>query len=313
MKQKVMKTILALGIGASMASIVPPPNLCAQTPAPATKEGITIVSTTPMTNRDIYPEGTVKITYRSAIDNKTDWALYTPGDLSRNTVVYMHGSFSHADQIYKRRDVRNFWLTRILEGKHPLLSVNLRDTTYMSPATTEDFTHLLDYCSKKYNTKNYVLLGGSGGASSALAYTVIHSEKLYGTIALGTCDLLARMDFARKSSIPVLKRLAETVFKAYGGSLEERPELYEARSIILNPTKVNIPLIVAIGEKDSYIPVVEARKISAVMGHNPNYQYIEVPNGNHDSSLWIDIDLQTLKVSPSKKAALATEAEIDSA
>ena len=261
-----------------------------------TSAGVVILSTTPMKNTEVYPAGTVKIVYRSVLDDREDWAIYTPGDLSRNTVVYMHGSFSHADQIYTRIDVRKFWLTRILEGRHPLLSVNLRDTTYMSPATTQDFTYLLDYCSEKYNTKNYVLLGGSGGASSALAYTVLHPEKLYGSIALGTCDLHARLDFAQKSKHPVLQKLANIVFKSYAGNLEEHPELYDERSILLHAKKVTIPLIIAMGEKDPLIPVTETRKIVDVMGHNPNFEYVEVPNGGHDSSLWVDIDLQTVKI-----------------
>ena len=144
-----------------------------------------VIATNLMEDTQIYPEGTVKISYRSAFDGKTDWALFTPGNLSKNTIVYMHGSFSHADQIYTREDIRTFWLTRILKGEHPLLSINMRDTSYMSPAATKDLTDLLDYCSEHLNCKNYVLLGGSGGASSAMVYALVQPEKLYAVIAMG--------------------------------------------------------------------------------------------------------------------------------
>ena len=59
---------------------------------------------------DAYPAGTKRITYRSAVDGAEDWALFLPGDPNQNTVVYLHGSFSFADQIFTRQDVRQFWL-----------------------------------------------------------------------------------------------------------------------------------------------------------------------------------------------------------
>jgi hypothetical protein len=78
----------------------------------------------------------VRINFTSAVDGAEDWALFLPGDADRNTVVYLHGSFAGADQIFTRRDVREFWLGRIRAGRHPLLSVNMRGTSYMSPAAT---------------------------------------------------------------------------------------------------------------------------------------------------------------------------------
>jgi poly(3-hydroxybutyrate) depolymerase len=74
-----------------------------------------------MSDTKTYPLGSesrpvVKITYRSAVDGKEDWALFRPGDASQNTVVYLHGSFSHADQIFTRQDIRSFWLSRIIKG-----------------------------------------------------------------------------------------------------------------------------------------------------------------------------------------------------
>ncbi len=253
-----------------------------------------VLSCCPMNkNEQIYPEGTVKISYQSAFDGKTDWALFTPGNLIKNTIVYLHGSFSHADQIYTRQDVRNFWLTRILKGEHPLLSINMRDTSYMSPAATKDLSDLLDYFSEHFNCKNYVLLGGSGGASSAMAYAVMHSEKLHGVIAMGMCDIFARLDFARKSDVAVLNKLADVVFESYGGSLEEIPEVYEERSVLKHSDKLTMPIVLTIGEKDALVPVQETRKIAELMKNRRNFTYIEIPGGDHDSSMWIDVDLQT--------------------
>ena len=93
---------------------------------------------------EAYPADTMRIAYRSALDGAEDWALFLPGAPARNTVVYLHGSFAEADQIFARRDIRDFWLTRIRQGGHSLLSVNMRGTSYMSPAATADLVDLLE-------------------------------------------------------------------------------------------------------------------------------------------------------------------------
>ena len=265
--------------------------VCAETPV---TNAFKVTARTPMTDTNVYPEGTVKITYQSAVDGNEDWALFRPGDPAKNTVVYLHGSFSSGDQIFTRKDVRAFWLSRILAGHHPLLSVNMRGTSYMSPPATRDFTDLLDDCRRVYRLGKVVLLGGSGGASSAMAYACLHPERIDGVIAMGMCDIFARLDFARKSELPVLQNLAKTVFAAYGGTTEEKPELYRERSALIHADRLTMPIVLTIGEKDALIPVTETRKIAAALKGNPQFRYIEIPGGNHDSALWVDIDLETL-------------------
>ena len=141
-----------------------------------------------------------------------------------------------------------------------------------------------------------MLLGGSGGATSAIAYALVHPETVDGVIAMGMCDLLARLDFARKSQIPVLQQLAKTVFAAYGGTPEEKPAPYQARSMLAHPDRLTMPVVLTMGEADPLIPVAETRKIAAVMKDKPHFVYHEVPRGNHDSALRVDVDLQTLAV-----------------
>jgi pimeloyl-ACP methyl ester carboxylesterase len=243
-----------------------------------------------------YPPGTLRITYAGSFDGTEDWALFLPGDPARNTVVYLHGSFSGGDQIFTRRDIRDFWLTRVMAGRHPLLSVNMRGTSYMSPAATADLTELLEYARREFACRNYVLLGGSGGASSAMAYAVLHPEQLHGVVAMGMCDILSRLDFARKSAIPVLQQLAETAFSAYGGTPEEKPELYEARSVLRHADRLTMPVVLTMGEADALIPVVETRKIASAMQGKPGFTYHEIPGGNHDSALWVEVDLQAVQL-----------------
>ena len=245
---------------------------------------------------DAYPPGTLRITYTSAFDGKEDWALFLPGNKRKTTIVYLHGSFSNADQIFTRKDVRDFWLTRIMKGGHPLLSANMRGTSYMSPAATADLTSLLSYCQAELACSKFVLLGGSGGASSAMAYAVLHPEALHGVIAMGMCDILPRLDFARNSNIAVLQKLAKTVFSAYGGTPEEKPHLYKARSVLAHIDRLTMPVVLTMGENDPLIPVAQTRKIAAAMKGKRNFVYHEVPHGDHDSAVWVDIDLDTLRI-----------------
>ncbi|MFA6100695.1 MAG: prolyl oligopeptidase family serine peptidase [Victivallaceae bacterium] len=255
-----------------------------------------IISSEELKDLKVYPTGTIKLVFRSSFDGKTDWALFLPGDTTKNTIVNMHGSFSHADQIFTRQDMRNFWLKRIIAGKHPLLSINMRDTSYMSPAATHDLSDLLDYCRNKFKCNKIILHGGSGGASSSMAYACLHPEKINGVIAMGMCDIIARLDFARKSKNEVLQMLAKVTSESYGGSPDEKPELYRNRSVLANIDKLSMPIVLTIGESDSLIPVSETRKIAEAMKNKKKFTYYEIPKGNHDSAVWVDIDLETLEV-----------------
>ena len=82
---------------------------------------------------------------------------------------------------------------------------------------------------------------------------------------------------------------------AYGGSLEEKPELYRARSVLAHAAELTMPIILTMGEKDALIPVEETRKVAQALKPNPDFRYHEVPDGNHDSALWVDIDLEAFE------------------
>lgn len=245
---------------------------------------------------EAYPNGALRITYTSAFDGESDWAIFVPGDPRKNTIVYLHGSFASGDQIFTRQDIRDFWLSRITRGNHPLLSVNMRGTSYMSPAATADMTDLLEYTRTELGCTNFVLLGGSGGASSAMAYAVLEPQNVHGVIAMGMCDILARLEFARQSNSAVLQKLAKCVFLAYGGTPQENPEPYQARSVLTHLEKLSMPVVLTMGEKDTLIPVEETRKIASAMQGRPNFEYLEVPGGNHDSALWVDVDLDAIRI-----------------
>ena len=242
-----------------------------------------------------YQQPAIRFTFRSAYDGMTDWALYVPGDADKNMIVYLHGSFSNADQIFVRNDIRDHWLPRIVNGGHPLLSINMRNTSYMNPAATRDLFDLLAHCRARGYAKRAVLLGGSGGASSAMAYACVHPESIDGVIAMGMCDIFARLAFAEKSPIPLLRELARVSYQGYGGSPDENPAPYHERSVLENARKLSMPVVLAMGEADPLIPVSETRKIAEALRWNPRFRYIEIPGGGHDAPLWINLNLETLE------------------
>ena len=59
---------------------------------------------------------------------------------------------------------------------------------------------------------------------------------------------------------------------------------------------MDMPVILTIGEKDPVIPATETRKIAeALRRGNPRFIYREIPDGGHDSALWIDVNMETLE------------------
>lgn len=65
---------------------------------------------------------------------------------------------------------------------------------------------------------------------------------------------------ARQSDLPVLQDLAEAIIKAYGGTPEEVPQVYEAHSVITHVDRLTMPFLLVSGECDALIPVEHVRK-----------------------------------------------------
>ncbi len=76
----------------------------------------------------------------------------------------------------------------------------------------------------------------------------------------------------------------------------ENPEIYRARSVLAHLDRLTMPVVLTMGEKDPLIPVEETRKIVSAMRDRANFTYYEVPGGDHDSALWVDVDLENLRI-----------------
>jgi len=209
---------------------------------------------------ETFPEGTVRIRFESSVDGNEDWALFRPGDPAKPVIVNIHGAFSTGDQIFTRRDIREHWLTVFLREDLSLLSPNARGTTYMSPATVVDTNDLLDLVGERFVPQpQFIFWGGSAGASSSVIFAVCHPERVSGLVALGTCDLLHRMEFAHAGDHPVLKRLEQAIVEAYGGTPEEVPDVYRAHSALAHAERLTMPFFLASGEYDVLVPIEKVR------------------------------------------------------
>jgi pimeloyl-ACP methyl ester carboxylesterase len=236
----------------------------------------------------LFPGGTVRISYASDVDGYEDWALFRPGAPDRPVVVYLHGSFASGDQLFTRPDIRDHFVPVLLREDLGILAPNLRGTVYMCPAAVADMAALLDTIEERFGVEQgFIFLGGSGGASSAIIFALRHPERVQGLIALGACDLLDRLEFARNSELPVLQDLAREVIAAYGGPPEELPSVYEAHSVLEHGVRLSMPFLLATGEDDQLIPVAKVRLVAHLMRHKPHFVYREIPGGDHDSPLRI--------------------------
>ena len=239
----------------------------------------------------LYPDGTMRISYASSVDGYEDWALFLPGDPHRPVVVNIHGSFSTGDQLYTRQDIRNHFLPVFLRERLSVLTPNLRGTTYMCPKTVVDMAELLDVVEERFVPEaRFIFLSGSGGASSSQIFAVRHPERVQGLVALGACDLVDRLNFARQSPLPVMQDLARTIIAAYGGRPEELPEVYRAHSVIANKQRLTMPFLLASGECDTLVPVDKVRLVAEALREQPRFTYWEIEGGDHDSPLFLPVE-----------------------
>lgn len=249
-----------------------------------------VLSIEPVADGVVFPEGTVRITYRSAVDGYEDWALFLPGDPRRPVIVNIHGSFSTGDQLYTRKDIRDHFLPVFLRESLGILTPNLRGTVYMCPAAVVDMADLLDEVQARFVPEpKFLFIGGSGGASSSQVFAVCHPERVQGLVALGACDLVDRLNYARQSDLPVMQQLAEAIVTAYGGTPEEVPAVYEAHSVLAHTDRMDMPFLLASGERDALIPIEKVRLVAEALKDKPRFTYREIEGGDHDSPLWLPV------------------------
>jgi len=84
----------------------------------------------------------------------------------------------------------------------------------------------------------------------------------------------------------VVDEIYAAIVNAYGGTPEERPEVYAAHSALAHAARLTMPVFVCHGDDDALIPVEESRRLTAALEGVPTFTYVELPGGHHDSPLF---------------------------
>ena len=233
------------------------------------------------------PAGAYRLDYRSAVDGTADWAVVCPG--TRPVwVVVIHGHGSHGDQLFTRADVRDAWLPALLAGGAGLVTPNLRDNAWMSPAAVTDLHALLAWLRSSHGAQNFILFSGSMGGTSNLLYAALHPEEVAACVALGAAtDLASYHAWCQPHPAGSIQReIGDAIAAAYGATPAAAPDLFNRHSTIRQCNNLAMPVFFAHGGADALIPVEQARRLAAAMAGRLAFEYVEIPDGNHDSPLW---------------------------
>jgi len=236
------------------------------------------------------PDETVlRLDYESGVDGISDWALLRPGGAARRTcAVVLHGHGSHGDQLYTRRDVRESWLRFYAGHGVTILTPNLRDNAWMSPAAAADLHALIGWVRENHGIDRFIFQSGSMGATGNVIYATLHPEDVSACAALGfVSDLASYHAWCRGRNQGVIKEICDAIEAGYGGTPAAQPELYARHSPALNADCFAAPLFLAHGADDALMPVDQARRLAAALEtRKKDFVYREVP-GNHDSPCFL--------------------------
>lgn len=235
------------------------------------------------------PDDVLKIEYTSSQDDIEDWALLWPGENKKVWVVCIHGHGSHGDQLYLRQDIREAWLKPFRSLNYGILTPNLRGNAWMSPKAVCDLHDLITFLKERYDAKEFIFFSGSMGGTSNLIYAVLNPEDVAAVVALGAASDLGLYYYwcKERESTVILKDIADSIRSYYGGDPKELSGIFEKHSVLDNSSDFNVPLFLAHGAIDEIIPVEQSRLLSEKLFGNKYFCYHEIPDGNHDSPLYL--------------------------
>ncbi len=234
-----------------------------------------------------WPAGVRRLDYRSASDGAPDWALVWPPASGATWVVGIHGHGSHGDQLYTRQDIREQRLPLLRRHGWGILTPNLRDNAWMCASAAADLQALLALVRREFGAQRFVFFGGSMGGASNLIYAALHPEDAAGVVALGAApDLAEYHAWCLRQTGTVCRQIAKAIAAAYGGAPNTFPDPYARHSAVRNASRLTMPVFLAHGARDAIMPVAGARRLVGVMAEAPDFTYIEVPDGNHDSPVF---------------------------
>ncbi len=250
------------------------------------KTNLYIVSDAP-TMRHGVPSDVREITYRSGADGLEDWMLVRQGSLKDAWLVVLHGHGSNGDQIFVREDIRDRWLPEFVRLGLGICSPNLRGNNWMSDAALADLKGIVEWLKASQGAKALHLFSGSMGGFGALVYASTYPADFKSVVALcPPTDLASFHCWQKEHPGEIIDWIRGAIEEAYGGSPDEKPELYAKKSPLRNADRLTMPLFVAHGTADKLVPVEFARLLAERLKDSPGFKYVEIPGGNHDAPLF---------------------------
>ncbi len=146
-------------------------------------------------------------------------------------------------------------------------------TSWMGPTAVADMRQLLDELRGTYQIRHVVVSGGSMGATSAMAFAAMHPECVDGVVALnGTANLVEYPNFS------------DAIAESYGGSRDEKPEIYRQRSAEFFPERLTMPIAATTGGKDTLVPPDSTlRLMETLKKRGCHALLIHRPDGGHET------------------------------
>lgn len=147
-------------------------------------------------------------------------------------------------------------------------------TSWMGPAAEADLLQIIDELHQQYRIRKIVVCGGSMGGTSALAFATLHPEIVDGVVSLnGTSNLLEFEGFA--------KEIAES----FGGTKDEVPAVYRARSAELAPDRLMMPVAFTTGGHDTIVPPDSTLRLAkSLKERGASVELVHRPEGGHETS-----------------------------
>ena len=177
-------------------------------------------------------------------------------DGSCDVLVALHGHGSDRWQFVRQPRAECAETRRVAaESGMLLVAPDYRaPASWLGPAAEADLLQILDELHLRYRVRRVLLSGGSMGGTSALAFAALHPECVDGVVSLnGTANLVEYGGFE------------EAIREAYGGSREERPEVYRSRSAEFFPERLTMPVATTTGGRDSVVPPDSVQRLTGLL------------------------------------------------
>lgn len=234
------------------------------------------------------PKDIVWLEYTSTYDSVSDWALLRNGTNPSAWIVCLHGHGSQGDQLYTSEHIhiRNYWLAAFVELGMGIITPNLRNNAWMSPAALHDMSELLQYLRGEYAAERFIFASGSMGGTSNLIYAIHRPQEVFAVVALGAAtDMTTYYQWCRQQAEATCQEIADAIQDSYGGEPAEVPDTYAANSVLEHCHNLTMPVFLAHGQSDQFMPIQHARILAEKMKDVESFAFREIPHGDHDSPL----------------------------